>query len=117
MRAWACAQVVVLVSNSLTPDVIQVSDAKLRALQQCFDQFDTDRSGFIDSTELVDLLRALGFNPPKHRVEDIIEDYDTDKNGNLSFGEFVEVWMLYCHEAATEMALLRKAFAYFDYVR
>ena len=97
--------------------VLQISDKKLRALQETFDRFDEDRSGFIDSTELVHLLRALGFNPPKHRVDDIMEDYDTDRNANLSFGEFVEVWMLYCQEAGTEMALLRKAFSYFDYVR
>jgi Ca2+-binding EF-hand superfamily protein len=97
--------------------VLQVSEEKLRALQDVFDHFDADRSGFIDSTELVDLLRALGFNPPDHRVVDIIEEYDTDRNHNQSFGEFIEVWMLYCQEAATEMALLRKAFSFFDYVR
>jgi Ca2+-binding EF-hand superfamily protein len=96
---------------------VQLTEAKLQALQAQFDQFDVDRSGFIDSTELTDLLRALGFNPPRHRVEDIINDYDTDNNGNLSFGEFVEVWAMYCQEGATEMALLRRAFSYFDYVR
>lgn len=94
-----------------------MSDSKLAALQRKFDQFDIDRSGFIDSTELTDLLRALGFNPPQHRVQCIIEAYDTDHNGNLSFGEFVEVWAMYCMEAETEMAMIRKAFSYFDFVR
>jgi Ca2+-binding EF-hand superfamily protein len=94
-----------------------VSDTKLAALQSKFNQFDLDHSGFIDSTELTDLLRALGFNPPKHRIECIIEDYDTDHNGNLSFGEFIEVWAMYCMEAETEMQMIRRAFSYFDFVR
>ena len=94
-----------------------MSEAKLRALQPIFDKFDKDNSGFIELDELVDMLRALGFNPPEHRVKDIMEDYDEDRNGNLSFGEFVDVWRIYCAEASTETALLRKAFAFFDYVR
>lgn len=94
-----------------------MSDAKLAALQSRFDQFDVDHSGFIDSTELTDLLRALGFNPPQHRVECIIDEYDTDHNGNLSFGEFVEVWAMYCMEAETECKMIRKAFSFFDFVR
>lgn len=96
---------------------MQVSEAKLRALQPIFDKFDKDESGFIEFEELVEMLRALGFNPPEHRIKDIMEDYDEDRNGNLSFGEFVDVWRIYCAEASTEMDLLRKAFAFFDYVR
>lgn len=96
---------------------LQLSPVKLRALKNHFQEFDSDHSGFVDSAELASLLRALGFNPSDVRITDIIQEYDTDNNGNLSFGEFVEVWAYYCQEASMESTLVQKAFHFFDQVR
>jgi Ca2+-binding EF-hand superfamily protein len=68
-----------------------VEEQKLEALRKHFKRFDVDSSGFIDAAELSVVLRNLGFNPSDDRVAEILNAYDTDQNGNLSFGEFVEV--------------------------
>jgi Ca2+-binding EF-hand superfamily protein len=98
------------------------------------------QSGYIDSGELTAVLRGMGFNPTEKRISEILDAYDSDGNGNLSFGEFVEVsfslshlcfmlgsvslkasrahcafqlWAYYCHEAQSERELISRAFTFF----
>lgn len=71
--------------------IVQVDDSQLEGLRAHFTQFDVDNSGYIDSHELTGVLRSMGFNPTDKRVAEVLSAYDTDRNGNLSFGEFVEV--------------------------
>lgn len=76
--------------------LIQVDDSQLEGLRTHFSQFDVDNSGYIDSDELTAVLRSMGFNPTEKRISEVLSAYDTDRNGNLSFGEFVEVLFPFC---------------------
>ncbi|CAG9329652.1 unnamed protein product [Blepharisma stoltei] len=60
----------------------------LRELKEVFDYFDKDRSGEIDSSELVQLLSCLGENPVEEEIQDMIDAMDEDKNGKISWAEF-----------------------------
>merc|ERR1712046_326360 len=57
--------------------------------REAFELFDTDKSGMIDSTELSFAMKALGFNPSKKEVKEMLTDIDDDGNGTIEFGEFV----------------------------
>merc|ERR1712072_728153 len=66
-----------------------VSDKDMAEFKEAFELFDTDKSGMIDATELTFAMKALGFNPSKKEVRDMLKEVDTDDNGTIEFGEFV----------------------------
>lgn len=53
-------------------------------LIECFEMFDKNRDGTISVEELGSILRALGQNPTKAQVDDIMKK--ADKNGKSRFG-------------------------------
>jgi hypothetical protein len=59
-------------------------------LREIFRLADTDRSGYIDETELLDLGKAVNpnFTPEKCRV--LLNKMDTSRDGQLSPSEFIE---------------------------
>ncbi|XP_021367627.1 calmodulin-beta-like [Mizuhopecten yessoensis] len=56
--------------------------------RECFDIFDEDKSGNIDSRELGNVLRALGFNPTEQNVKEYLTKIDTDKSNTIEYEEF-----------------------------
>merc|ERR1719269_581133 len=52
--------------------------------------FDTAHSGAIDIRELKAAMRALGFEV-KEELKKMISDIDNDGNGDIDFGEFLEM--------------------------
>ncbi|KAK9759496.1 hypothetical protein K7432_017464 [Basidiobolus ranarum] len=59
--------------------------------QRCFLGFDKDRSGFIDSQELQDALRAFGYNLTPQFVSLLIRKYDRRGKGDVSFDNFIQI--------------------------
>jgi calcium-binding protein CML len=61
-----------------------------------FDRYDRDRSGKIDSRELTEALRSLGYAVPPSVVELLIANYNdgVPRNGALDFDNFVECGMV-----------------------
>ena len=57
-------------------------------LQEAFNLFDKDGDGTITTQELSTVLRALGQDPSKDEVKDIVNEVDVDGNGLLDFQEF-----------------------------
>ena len=57
-------------------------------LAEAFNLFDKDGDGTITTQELSTVLRALGQDPSKDEVKDIVNDVDVDGNGLLDFQEF-----------------------------
>ena len=64
---------------------------QLRELKELFDYFDKDKSGSIDSSELVQILRCLGENPVEAEVDDMIAALDKDGNGVIDWTEFSDL--------------------------
>ena len=53
--------------------------------------FDADGGGTIDTEELETVMRSLGQNPTKEELEEMINIVDSDGNGNVDFGEFLDL--------------------------
>uniref|UniRef100_A0A4W3HNK4 Plastin-3 n=1 Tax=Callorhinchus milii TaxID=7868 RepID=A0A4W3HNK4_CALMI len=71
---------------------INISKDDLQELQEVFERIDLDSSGFINDCELHELLRDAGCQVPGYKVREIIEKIDRDKNGKISFEEFLSVF-------------------------
>lgn len=61
-------------------------------MQGIFDRYDRDRSGKIDSRELTEALRSIGYAVPPSVIELLIANYNNGvpSNGALDFDNFVE---------------------------
>uniref|UniRef100_A0A0A9DCB2 EF-hand domain-containing protein n=1 Tax=Arundo donax TaxID=35708 RepID=A0A0A9DCB2_ARUDO len=61
-----------------------------------FDRYDRDRSGKIDSRELTEALRSLGYAVPPSVIELLMVNYNNgvSSNGALDFDNFVECGMI-----------------------
>ena len=64
------------------------------AIKAAFDVFDTDRSGSLSAAELKQVLTRPGGGSPLSldEVQAIIEEFDTDGDGELQFEEFAVFW-------------------------
>lgn len=92
--------------NSLPPE-------KRESYRKHFQRFDKDGNGQIDPKELLVLMQAVGQNPSKAEVEDMIHEVDTDGTGTIGFEEFLFLMEKYGKEVKIEEQL-RKAFKVFD---
>ena len=57
-------------------------------LSECFDQMDSDDSGFISRENLRDLL---GKNSSEYLIDMLMEEADIKKDGRISYEEFLQV--------------------------
>ena len=53
--------------------------------------FDTSGSGTIESKELKVALRALGFEPSKEEIKNLIGNFDKDGSERIDFHEFLDI--------------------------
>ena len=72
-----------------------------------FDRIDADRSGEIDSKEL--MMALLGLGQEHETVSDLFRVLDTDGNGSISREEFIAGFDLYQKEEARLAAHARVA--------
>ena len=78
-----------------------------------FQEFDKDKSGTISVDELELVMKQLGQNPTVIELQQIIEEVDTDGNGQIDFEEFVNLMGLRMNEFHT-VEELNQAFKIFD---
>lgn len=65
-----------------------LSDIDRQNIQDVFAAFDTDRDQRLDFHELSNAMRALGFEPSKREVLDLISRYDPVSKRYISLNEF-----------------------------
>lgn len=53
--------------------------------------FDTSGSGTIEAKELKVALRALGFEPTKEEIKNLIGNFDKEGTGKIDFHEFLDI--------------------------
>lgn len=82
-------------------------------IKKAFDLFDTECTGFIEVKELRVAIRALGFEPTKDDIRNMMEGIDKDKSGRISFNDFLILMRLKMAEKDTKQELM-KAFSFFD---
>ncbi|KAI9531577.1 phospholipid scramblase 1 [Dissostichus eleginoides] len=75
--------------------VTQISRDDLENLREAFNRIDIDNSGFVSDFELQELFREASFSLPGFKVREVIETFlrgDTNKDGKISFEEFVAIF-------------------------
>lgn len=63
------------------------------ALKKIFENFDKDKSGFIDLKELSSVSKELGDELKPEEVSKIMKELDINKDGRISFDEFWDWWV------------------------
>jgi len=66
-----------------------VTPEQMKEIQDNFKHFDKDKSNFIDRREFRQCLQSLGQESTPKVVDAIMAEYDKDKDGKISFAEFV----------------------------
>ncbi|VDM19259.1 unnamed protein product [Hydatigera taeniaeformis] len=96
------------------------SDGNFRAnametqeIQEAFELFDVDKTGYIDTKDLKVAMRALGFEPKKEEIKKLIAEYDPEGRGVLSFSDFLRMMSLKMQDKDAREEVL-KAFKLFD---
>lgn len=75
--------------------------------------FDIEGTGTIDAKELKVAMRALGFEPSKEEIKQIIADADKEGDGNIEFEDFLNLMTLKYSERDPKEEIM-KAFKLFD---
>ncbi|KAJ0407770.1 hypothetical protein ATCC90586_003272 [Pythium insidiosum] len=98
-----------------TAAIHRTSTVNMDMFKEAFALFDKDESGYIDCSELMRVLEALGQRLSMTEVEAIMRDADTDGDGKISFLEFVAMMnkRLFRRGELTDFDL-RAAFKLFD---
>ncbi|KAG8463096.1 hypothetical protein KFE25_011093 [Diacronema lutheri] len=97
---------------SAGPGRLALSTAQRAEIRQAFDLFDANGEGVIDSNALKVILRALGFEPRKEEVNEMIRSIDKTGQGTIDFNEFLELLVVKMSERDSRDDV-RKAFRQF----
>lgn len=57
--------------------------------QEIFDKFDVDNNGEIEYSELREIVNGIDNSVTEREVREMFEDADQDRNGVITFEEFV----------------------------
>jgi len=93
---------------------LELTEQQRTEIRQAFDLFDSEGLGVIDANALRVVLRALGFEPRKEEVSQMIASVDgAAATGKIDFNEFLELLLLKMSEKDAKEDALR-AFRQFD---
>lgn len=68
-----------------------ISKSKLREYRDAFSLFDKDGNGYLTKEELGHVMHQLGQWARMEELSEMLDEVDTDGDGNVSFEEFVEI--------------------------
>merc|ERR1711936_883765 len=89
------------------------TDSQSQLFLEVFAFFDQDNNGYIELEELVIVFGTLGVEVTKEELKQKIDDVDVERNGKISFSEFVALM----RETITDIhdeKRLKEAFSIFD---
>lgn len=84
----------------------------VRSLKQIFNRMDTNGNKALDVSEFEQALGAFGLFPKKVELQALMKYYDINKDGNISYEEFLSGLKDEMNERRTNMVC--KAFASLD---
>jgi len=83
-------------ANKLTD--LKLSLASEKVVKEKFQEMDADGSGNLDSKELAQLCKSLGSSLDHNELEAALMTMDCNKDGQISFDEFMGWWAGWKHE-------------------
>ncbi|XP_022742714.1 calmodulin-like isoform X2 [Durio zibethinus] len=66
-------------------------EEQVAEFQEAFSLFDKDGDGCITMEELAIAIKSLDQNPTEEELQNMINEVDTDGNGTIEFGEFLNL--------------------------
>lgn len=90
-----------------------LTEDQIAEFREAFSLFDRDGDGSITTKELATVIRSLGQNPTEAEIQDMINEVDTDGNGTIDFGEFLDLMAHKIKDLDSDEEL-REAFKVFD---
>merc|ERR1711871_944115 len=66
----------------------ETEEEKIARYKEAFSLFDEDGGGSISADELGEVMRSLGQDPTEEELTDLVNEVDTDGNGEIDFEEF-----------------------------
>ena len=76
------------VVKRIVKETVLLTQEQVDEINEAFKLFDKDDSGMIDTEELKDAMRALGFVYDKQKVKALMEQADKDGSGQIDQEEF-----------------------------
>ncbi|XP_012613189.1 calcium-binding protein 4 [Microcebus murinus] len=95
----------------------ELAPEELDELQAAFEEFDTDRDGYIGYRDLGDCMRTLGYMPTEMELLEVSQHVKMRMGGRVDFEEFVELISPKLREETAHMLGVRElriAFREFD---
>ncbi|KAA3486406.1 hypothetical protein Goshw_019056 [Gossypium schwendimanii] len=90
-----------------------MSEELIAEFQEAFCLFDKDGDGCITMEELAIAIKSLDQNPTQEELQNMINEVDSNGNGTIEFGEFLNLMATKMKEAEAEDEL-KEAFRVFD---
>jgi calmodulin len=90
-----------------------LTEDKIAEFKEAFEIFDKNKDGYITIKELGEIMKNLGQSPTEAELTDMINEVDTDGNGNIDFKEFIGLMARKMRDTDTEEELI-EAFKVFD---
>lgn len=88
-------------------------DDEISVFKEAFSLFDRDCDGTISQKDLGSVMRSLGKHPTEEELQRMINNVDTDGNGNIDFHEFLSLMKQKPKDLDSEEEM-REAFKVFD---
>jgi calmodulin len=73
------------------PSKRPISKSQMKEFRDIFKLFDKDNNGSITKDELLAVMRSLGQFALQDELQDMLDEMDLNKDGTVSFDEFVEI--------------------------
>merc|ERR1711953_929528 len=84
-----------------------------KVFREAFSHFDANNDGEIDKEEIIRVMSNLGVEVSVKDLENRMIEYDKDRNGSISFSEFVSL-MKEVVSDVNDDARIKEAFSLFD---
>ena len=101
------------VVKRIIKEKVYLTQEQVDEIHEAFKLFDKDGSNNIDTEELKDAMRALGFVYDKKKVKELMEQADKDGSGQIDKEEFVAIMARFISQRNPKDEL-EKAFKMYD---
>ena len=90
----------------------KLTEEQKQEIKEAFELFDTEGQGKIDAKELKVAMSAMGFQPKKEEIRQILAEYDRESSGTIEYRDFLDLMTIKMQER-DPVEEMRQAFRLF----